>query len=54
LLKCSGFTKPFLAIYFLCLFTLISSYTIVFSFALMFTDSWFTYCTMAFCIASAF
>jgi len=36
------------------LFTLISCYAIVFSFAVMFTDGWFTYCGMAFCIASAY
>jgi len=36
------------------LFTLISCYDIIFSFALMFTDRWFTSCAMAFCIASAY
>jgi len=33
------------------LFTLICYYVIIFSFVLMFTDGWFTYCAMAFCIA---
>jgi len=36
------------------LFTLISNYAIVFSFALMFTDSWLTYCAMAFCITAVY
>jgi len=36
------------------LFTLICYRAIVFSFALMFTDGWFTKCAMAFCIASAY
>jgi len=36
------------------LFTLISYYALVFSFALMFTDGWFTWCVIAFRIASAY
>ena len=36
------------------LFTLISYYAIVFSSTLMFTDSWFTWCVIAFCIASVY
>jgi len=35
-------------------FTLISYYDIVFSFALMFPDGWFTWYAMVFCIASAY
>ena len=36
------------------LVTLISYYAIVFSSTLMFTDSWFTWCVIAFCIASVY
>jgi len=36
------------------LFILISYYAIVLPFALMVTDSWFTYWAMAFCIASVY
>jgi len=36
------------------LLTMISYYAIVFSFALMFTDSWFTQGVLALCIASAY
>jgi len=35
-------------------FTQISYYDIVFSFALMFPDGWFTWYAMVFCIASAY
>jgi len=36
------------------LFTWIRYYDIVFSFSLIFTDSWFTYCTITFCIVPDF
>jgi len=36
------------------LFTLITYYGILFSFIIMFTDNWFTYCAMALCIISIY